>query len=212
MKILFFLASILVISPLSAQNDGWKYQKTIDGINVYTKVTEGDPIKEVKMQVHFSKKMSVVVAALQDVSSYPKWVYRASYSEKVKTINAWECIYYNFLDFPWPLTDRDVVVYNKIEQNTTTKMVVSTSFAKPDGMAAKENLTRISDMRSKWVIKPEKDGVFAEYYFRSNPGCDFPVWAINAAMDEGPIKTIQGLKKLLASGHYDSKGNTAIVD
>jgi hypothetical protein len=212
MKILVLLFNILIISALSAQGDGWKYQKTIDGINIYTKITEGDPIKEVKLQVHFNRKMSVVVAGLQDVSSYSKWVYRTSYSEKIKAINTWETIYYNYLDFPWPLTDRDVVVYNKIEQNPKTKLVLSTSYAKPDAKPLKKDIARISDMRSKWILKPEPSGVYAEYFFRSNPGGDFPAWAINAAIDEAPIKTIQGFKKLLESGQFDRNPNVEIVD
>ena len=208
--IIFFIFSFSTI--LSAQNDGWKYMKTTDGINVYTKNIDGSTLKEIKLQTHFKNKLSVVVAALQDVSSYPKWVYKASYSEKIKSINSWETIYYNYLDFPWPIKDRDVVVYNKIDQNPKTKLVVSSSFAKKGVLPAKENIFRIEDMHSQWILKPEEAGIYVEYYFSSNPGGDIPDWSINAAMDDGPIKTIQGLKKLLNSGNFDTKPNKLIVD
>ncbi len=197
---------------LYAQNDGWKYLKTTDGINVYIKNKEGTALKEIKLQTHFTRKMSVVVAALQDVNSYPKWVYKASYSEKIKSVNNWETIYYNYLDFPWPITDRDVVVYNKIYQDPKTKLVISSSSAKKGVLPAKDKIFRIEDMHSEWILKPEEKGVYAEYYFSSNPGGDIPNWSINAAMDDGPIKTIQGLKKLLNSGQFDSNPNKLIVD
>ena len=212
MKNLLALFIFLFSTVLFAQNDGWKYMKTTDGINVYIKNVEGSAIKQIKLQTHFNRKMSVMVAALQDVPSYPKWVYKASYSEKIKSINSWETIYYNYLDFPWPIKDRDVVVYNKIDQNPKTRLVVSSSFAQKGVLPTKENIFRIEDMHSQWILKSEASGVYAEYYFSSNPGGDIPNWSINAAMDDGPIKTIQGLKKLINTGQFDAAPNKLIVD
>jgi START domain len=209
---LLFLAFFTFIFNFStsAQSDGWQFLKTTNGINIYTKEVNG--LKELKMQANFKKPLSVLVGAVQDVSSYPKWVYKVNYSEKIQQVNDWEYVYYNFLDFPWPLTDRDVVVYAKVSQNPKTKMVTSYSTSQSGYKDKRKDVIRINDMRTQWVMKSTPEGVFAEYYLRSHPGGEVPTWSVNAAIDEGPIKTMTALQKLVNNGYFDNKANKNILD
>ncbi len=186
----------------------WKFIKETEGIKVYFRASEGSNIKEVKMQTTFDAKLSAVVECLKDVNAYPKWVYKATYSTTLFKYDEHDVVYYNFIDFPWPMQDRDIAVQSKITQDVDSKVVTSVSHAKWDATPFKKDVVRIQDFRSKWTLKPLPNGkIEGEYVFRSNPGGNIPAWMVNLGLDEGPLKTLKGFKALLQQEKYKNAQN-----
>jgi hypothetical protein len=186
----------------------WRFIKEVEGVKVYFRESEGSNIKEVKMQTTFNANLSSIVECLKDVDRYPKWVYKATFSKTVLKYNENDVVYYNYIDFPWPMQDRDIVVQSKITQDATTKVITSESFAKWDAEPFKKDVVRIQDFRSKWTLTPVALGkVKGEYVFRSNPGGNIPAWLVNLGLDEGPLRTLKGFKKLLSEDKYKNVDN-----
>ena len=186
----------------------WRFIKETEGVKVYYREREDSNIKDVKMQTTFNANLSSIVECLKDVDSYPRWVYKAKYSWVVTRYNDNDVVYYNYVDFPWPMQDRDIVVQSRIHQDPTTRIVTSKSFSNWSVQPTKEDVVRIMEFNSTWTLKPIEAGkVYAEYIFSSNPGGSIPAKVVNLGLAEGPLKTIKGFKMLLQDAKYQNVKN-----
>lgn len=197
MKVLTLV--IILFTGLSLKNtvneNAWHFVKETNGVKVFYRETAGSPIREVKITTTFDADMNSVLSVLGDVKNYPKWVYGATESRILKRISPIEMNYYNKLDFPWPLDDRDIVIHTKIQQKNG--LVYSVSEAAPQALPVNAGLVRMTHFNSRWTFKTDDKQVQAEYQFSSDPGGNIPTWMVNMALDQGPLKTIQNFKKLL---------------
>jgi sterol desaturase/sphingolipid hydroxylase (fatty acid hydroxylase superfamily) len=201
-----FVIKALIISGLligstffaTAQQNPWKFIKEKDGVKVFYRASVSGNINEVKITTTFETLSNPLITTLTDVNNYPKWVYGASDSRLVKQLAPLEMEYYNKIDFPWPLTDRDVVVHSKIERNPKTGVITSTSSARPKNLPLQDGYVRIKLFESRWLFTPKPNGIIeGEYTFTSDPSGNIPSWAVNLALDEGPVTTIINFKKIL---------------
>ena len=87
------------------------------------------------------------------------------------------------------------------------------SVCKPTLVPRLAEVVRISDMQSRWVFTPVGKGkMYSEYTFRANPGGNVPAWMVNLALDEGPLRTIEGLRKMLRQPQYHNVSVAGIID
>jgi hypothetical protein len=197
---------------LAQDNKPWKFVKEVDGIKTYYRAIPNSNINEVKIQTTINSNLSTIIEVLIDVPTYKKWAYKVTSSSLVKTVGLGEHEYYNKIDFPWPLKDRDIVIHSKIQQNNKTKIVTSISYANSVGVAENQEMVRIKNFNSKWTFIPKDNFVLAEYVFKSDPGGNIPAWLVNLSLDEGPIKTIKGLKKILLLEKYKNINTLKIIN
>lgn len=136
---------------------------------------------------------------INDVDSYVNWVYKCEASEVLERINHEEMIYYSRSDLPWPISNRDIVMYSVTKQDPRTGGVHIHSTAIPDHIPLKDDVVRVEEVISDWVITPSSDGqsIFIEYNLVSDPGGSIPTWLINMAIDKGPKDTIETIKEKL---------------
>ncbi len=206
--ILLFFTSVYTFS----QERPWKFVKETNGVKVYFRTIENSHLHEVKIQTTFTGNLSTIVEALKDVQAYTQWVYKAVNSYTVKEFNAYEMEYYNRIDFPFPLDDRDIVIHSIIQQNRQNKIVTSTSYAKPSVLPENKNMVRIKEFHSKWTFVPKNNLVYGEYVFSSDPGGNIPVWLVNLSLDEGPVRTIRNFKKQLLLDKYIKANSLNIIN
>ena len=196
---------VLLMSGSSAfgQSD-WEKTKEEDGITVYFRDAAGSNIKEVRIELEIESSLSALMAALHDIDSYSQWVYKMPEAREVLDSKSdHEVYYYGRSDFPWPLSDRDMVVRSTFQQDPVTKVITSRSVAVPDALPRQADNVRIEHMDITWIITPkEEGGVHIKYLFASDPGGALPAWLINLALDKGPMGTFRGLRKELTKRKY----------
>lgn len=196
--LLFFF--VLLQTTASAQKD-WVLQKEINGVKIYKRKT--DDGHEIKLASTFNVAPAALVALFNNVPEYPKWGYKVAHSELLKRISDTDFYYYSRFDFPWPLNDRDVVMHTTIATEATTKIVTLTSKAEPDYIPEKEDLVRVRKANVTWQLTPKTDGTTeGEYSLNMSPGGLLPDAAVALASDDGPVETVQKMKKLLAEERY----------
>ena len=207
-----FIFFLLQFEGYSQSND-WKYIKTKDGISIYHRKVGKVNLKDVRIETIFDSNLSTITEALLDVPSFNKWIYKVSYSKVTKFVNKNEVEYYNRIDMPWPAQDRDLVAINRLTQNRNTKEVVSEDICNWQGQPEIKDFVRIKDFSAKWTFVPLPSGqVKGVYFFHSDPGGDLPAAMVNLFIDEGPINSIIGLKKLLVLEKYKSHNSHNIVN
>jgi hypothetical protein len=215
MKYAIFIAfCLLYLSPLSAQKkdaNGWIFKNEKEGIKVWYRKTSD--IHEVKLTTSLKVPLSGLVQLLSETEHYPEWGYKVSESKMLKQVSDFESYYYSKLDFPWPLEDRDIIMHSFIEQDKDSKKIVARSKAKPDYLAAKKGLVRISTCETSWTLMPGPGGwVYVEYYIYSSPGGSIPDWMVNMAIDVGPRETIKGIRNFIRQDKYQNAKLAHIKD
>jgi hypothetical protein len=181
----------------------WDFWKERDGVKVYTRLNSGSKLKELKMETVYKGSLASFVAVLQDLSSYERWVYANKEAKLVDYISDTEQIYYGVTDFPWPMSDRDYVVHNKIWQDPKTLEFNSLSIAQSDLLPEKEGIVRVSTLRARWTLTPKRIGEFnVVYTVKSDPEGSIPTWMTNMMLDVGPFKTLKNLELETQKAQY----------
>jgi hypothetical protein len=202
--VLWGILSFCLPPGLSAQSsDGWVLKNEKAGVKVYYRKTSD--IHELKLVTSIKAPMSGIAHLLDDVDNFTVWGYKVSEARLVKRISATEMYYYARIDFPWPMSDRDLVLHTKMEQNIHSNVLTSTSNAVSGWVPELKDVVRIKKTTSKWTVMPGTGGWLGlEYYLHSDPGGNLPDWAINLALDTGPRETVKQMKDTLKHPRYQN--------
>lgn len=197
----FFLLQISTL-VFTQQND-WILKRDSDDIQVYYRESSDSKIYELRMDYYVETSLSGVVKLLDDVPSYKNWVYKLAETSMIERINKTDFYYYNRMDFPWPLSDRDLVGYSKLWQEPDTKIVRATVTSAHWKKQNIDDLVRVTMLEISWNLYPKKDGrIKIEYFLKSDPAGNIPAWMVNLAIDQGPIETIKNMQRELKKAKY----------
>jgi START domain len=199
---LFFSWILFFQNPLQAQsNDGWIFKNQKDNVKVYYKATGN--VHQVKLTTSVQASLSGIMHLLYDVPAYARWGYKIMESKLLRKVSETEVYYYVRIDFPWPMSDRDLILHSKMEQNPVTRTIYTSSTSMPNYIPVYKDVVRMQTASTKWVLTPGNNGwTYMEYYLHSDPGGSIPDWAVNMAIDVGPRETINRMRTLLKRPEY----------
>jgi len=201
----FFILLPLATTPTTPDtiSDEWELKKDHSGIKVYYRDSDKSDIKELRIVTEMDASLSAIMSLLYDVDLYTKWVYSCSESYIAKQLDQKELYYYSKMDFPWPLSDRDLIAHSSIQQDPKTGKIISSSKAVPKFLPENEGVVRLKTMQVRWELTPKQDGsVHVEYYLYSDPGGSIPAWVVNLGLDRGPVQSLLKFKSLLQEEKY----------
>ena len=105
------LTSLLITAftfSLPAQSDDdWKLKSEKSGVKVYYR--KPSDIYELKLATSIKVPLSGIVRLFDEVDKYPSWGYKVSEARLLKRVSPTEMYYYSKIDFPWPMSDRDLI-------------------------------------------------------------------------------------------------------
>lgn len=199
------------LSPVKKQLNDWVLKKAENGINVYTRTAENSKFNELKVVFQVNTSLSSIVALLNDVEAYPKWIYHCEEAKILKKNSDKHLIRYQKTAAPWPVDSRDLAVEVNTYQDDKTKIVYQKINAVPDYTPIAEDYVRVREFKALWTLKPLKNGVVqVEYELIANPAGNIPSWLVNLAVVEGPYETSINMKKRLLDAKYQ-KANVAFI-
>lgn len=208
-----WLILLIIGTSLTAQDSQWKLKRETENLQVYHRKVAESRINELKLVTTLDASLSEVVAVFSDVEALKEWVYKCSEAKRLEQVSETEGIIYTKMDFPWPLSDRDLIARGDLQQDPQTRVVTSTMVGVADYMPEREGVIRIPQLRIKWTFKPVGTRkVYVEYELLSDPGGNVPAWLINLAIDQGPIKSMEGLREMLKRPKYQNQQFAYIQD
>lgn len=110
-------ALTLGLSPIHALSNDWEKLWVKGNITIHKKEIAGHDVPVFRGQGIFHADMREIVAQLIDSTKHMEWMYRCIESRVVKKISPSEAVFYNRVEAPFPITDRDVVAYATIKMN-----------------------------------------------------------------------------------------------
>jgi hypothetical protein len=202
-RVFILLLFCFWLEPNFAQSD-WKEVRNEQQIKVYTRTVKGYDIKELKIIAHFDASAQSFVALLLDVASQPKYLFSCKHTELVQVKNKQEQIYYQQVNMPWPLKDRDGYFLQNTYSNQANKTIVFETKAVGHLYPLKNEYVRIPVLKAMWTIQATSaKSMIGEYQVVIDPGGEVPAWLINLFIDKAPFETVLNMRKLLATGKYN---------
>lgn len=197
---------LLAIPELASGQNNCVLKKDKDNIKVYSCKTQDSEFKAVRAEFELNASIEDYIAVVLDVDSYKEWHYRVVNPRLLTKTNDFELIYYTQISAPWPVSNRDMVLRLKLDQNTKTKVLTVIIESISDYLPVTKHVVRIPESYSKLTLTPmENTKLKAEYYIQVDPGGQIPAWVVNSVSTQAPYETF---KKLIDKVERLSK-NTA---
>lgn len=189
----FFTGLFALVSNAQA----WELSKKGDSIEVYTRTAPNTSIKEYKVIGFVNSSSENIVKTLKDVSSYPKWIEDVKSAKTIAEHSDKLSLYYQ-VEVPWPFKDRDLVLdMRTIYTDNIATLKLSSN---PGLVPVDKNYIRMQRAEGEWLVtRINNQRCLVEQRFLADPEGSIPAWVINMFIVDGPYKTIQNLRKLLAS-------------
>jgi hypothetical protein len=196
---IFFIAVIYTFAipaDLSAQE--WKFIKERDGIKVYTRNEENNPVKSYKGEVDMKTDMTRLRKVIGSIDSFDWW------DENIKEIKVLDyqkeklIKYYLVYDVPWPLEDRDLCVEAHITNDSVTgkRMVMATPLL--NVIPENPDKVRIKNYWQSWTMEPAENGiVHIKLEGSVDPGGSIPAWIINMVITDTPLNIIKKVRDIV---------------
>ena len=176
----------------------WKLAKDKQDIQIYTRQMANSKLKELRAHTFIKTSVDNVIATLQDVDNYNKWMVYVKNSALLKKISDDEMYIYSEAKLPWPFNNRDIAnhinVYWSEEKDTATLVIDGI----PDYIPEKEGIVRMPISKGHWyVYQLDKQTTKIEYIYGGDPGGSIPSWVVNLFIVDGPYKSLVNLKRYL---------------
>jgi len=196
MKYYLLILAMITCYTTTAQQQ-WKLTKEEDGIKIFIADDESSKFKSVRVQCVLEGTISKLITILKDVKAYDGWIYKTKQAYMLKQPNPAEFIYYLETNMPWPVKNRDGIYHLKINYDTANRKMVINGISEPTLIPTKENIVRISSIKTSWHVTESDKQIAIEYFFQVDPAGSLPAWIANAFADKGPFESFKQLAVLL---------------
>lgn len=212
--ILFIIIFSVFPNFAEAKNNNlnWHSTKKSNGIEVFLRNTKNSPLKAFKGVVTVNSKLSSIMAVLDDTDGYPKWLFNC---KSAKTINKSSNSITNHIvtKMPWPVKNRDTVLFNSTAQDSVSKNIEIKIMAKPRLLPNKAGVVRIENMQGRWLLRPVAAGkVNIIYEMNVDPGGSIPKWLVNSLTVDHPFNTLKNMREVLKEAKYVNASFEGIID
>ena len=197
-----FLCLIFGYSTAQDQRQ-WELKRESDGLIVYVRDTEHSDVKEIKIETALDASLHAVVAVLKDVPVYEDWIYKCMEAYRMEPAAPKSSLYYCKVDFPWPMSDRDFIARSQLRQDPDSRTVFIDVKGQPNEKKEMEDVVRIRSLDIHYELKPlSGNKTHITYRLHSDPGGSIPSRLTNMVVDNGPVNTVKGMRKMLKSEKY----------
>lgn len=153
-----------------------------DGIEIFTKQTSESPIQYLRAKGKVSAKVENICAIMRNVEHATDWTPNLVERSYVKNISDTEAILYDVSDMPWPVKDREMVLYHELSI-TDDKEFLVLNFKSIDEPSAKrdQDMVRAKVHHGEIRFKPVDGGsrTFIEMIILVDPKGSLPIWLVN---------------------------------
>lgn len=198
-------AVLLSIASTAAMSADWELARDRKGIKVWTKEEPGYPIRAFKAVTVVESSLTGLVTLIMDTDRVDQWAYRVMRIEVLsRDDDAGTFVIRTETDFPWPLTNRDVVLVGKVSQDDKSRVVTIRSRSTPPGQyPLHPDFLRMPDMVGDWILRPLPGGrVEVTMIGRANPSGNVPFGVVNLIIHETPYLTLLGLRDMISNERY----------
>ncbi len=200
-------ATALLLASTTAQADpSWRAEKRRDGIEVYSRASPISDFREFQGQVEMQATIDDVLDVINDPSLCPQWLQYCVGASNLPSSTPNVTVLHNYNDAPWPVKDRDAIIWNVHKRQSATKYRIDFE-ARPDLLPEEEGYIRVPSIKGHWILtQRDEDTVHILYQVLADPGGQMPAWAANIGAVEQPYESLRKLRILVEARSKVNQG------
>jgi hypothetical protein len=212
-SIIGFLIPLLAVHEQAMAQNDCVLKKDQDKIKVYSCKVEDSKFKTVRAEFELNASIDEYLAIVTDVGNYKEWHYRVVNPRLLNKISDTELIYYTQVSAPWPVSNRDLILRQKLERNTSTKALTVTLESMADYLPTTKNVVRVPASYSKMTLTPIGNSKLkVEYFIEVDPGGQMPAWVVNLVSTQAPYETFKNLMDRLEKLKKNTTSASLLID
>jgi hypothetical protein len=188
---------IAASSFLSAQD--WTFIKEKDGIKIYTRSEEGNPVKSYKGETDLRTGMKELSAVIENVENFKSWDEDIN---EIRVLASEENIFFRYYlsySVQWPFDARDLCVEATITQDPVTGKRVVLAVPVENIIPEVPGKVRIKNYWQKWTVEPGVNGLIHLTLEGSvDPGGSIPAWISNMVIVNTPLNIMKNLREQIS--------------
>lgn len=195
-KLLLMFTIILKINPCLGQSDGWVEKYNRNQLSIQIRHNKPNKTVEFKSMITVDSHIDTCIATLLNFDLHPEFLYRV---KSVKLIDHSDetapCLYYT-MDFPFPLSDRDMIVDGSITKDPQSGEMTILLKSNPEKMPLTKYV-RIKDVDGSWVLKKINDSQTQITNYGISTTRGLPTWLVNLLVLQIPKSTLTKLRRIV---------------
>jgi len=200
-------------SQLAIAQDNCDLKKDKGNIKVFSCETVDSKFKTVRAEFELEASIDQYMAIVLDVDSYKEWHYRVVNPRILKHINENELIYYTQISAPWPVSNRDLILYLNLSRDLKTNVLTVTIKSLPDYLPEVEDVIRVPESFSIITLTPINNSrTKVDYFIQVDPGGEIPPWLVNIFSTQAPYETFKNLMDKIARDANDKTGISSVAN
>jgi hypothetical protein len=213
MKRMALIVLAFVLAPGAAS--AWEQARNKNGVRVFNRPVPGSSFKEFRAVAEVKASLNSLVAVVSDADNYCAWYDECKEARRLgkDSATATEWTVYYVQHAPFPVSDRDMILHGRIEQDGVTKVVTVTVEGEPGAMPAQKGRVRVPVARGLWRFTPLAGGrVQVEYQMRIDPGGSVPAWLAGSTVTDGPLRTVTNFIREAQKGKYAKPAAAGVAE
>jgi hypothetical protein len=205
-----FLASFSVFS-IDVEGGKWEHLYKKDQLDFYSKAVKKSDILAFSAKGTIKISLIEMLAILRDVEGTKRWDANSSVKKTIRNISDVEADTYSVSTMPWPITDRDLVMNNKLRLDLKNNfMIVDAYSVKHKDYPKNDDKVRARMGIARFKIRPVSEEVtYIEMYVHIDPRGSIPSWMVNIVQQDMPYDYLQNLQKFAKT--VDEKPNPGVT-
>lgn len=197
------LIFLFLLVPLlhSAYAQEWAYRQEQNGIVLYEDASENEKGKNFMAVFTVAASFKSCISLLYHPRFHPYFMDGIATSELIRTPDAGSLYFYQVIDLPWPIPNRDMVTQAQFTVSADYQKVIVLLKSAP---AEKEStsMTRVNVPDREWHFRKEGENkTHVVYYYASDE--NIPAFLHELLSVDGPLKMISRFRQLA-----EEKGHT----
>lgn len=194
------LMSILLSFSISASEWELKKHDEENNIKVYTRLmpNSDSDFKEFKGVTYIKSRVTPFVALLDNAELACEWMHNCVKFEFIDEKSATQKTSYSINNAPWPVTDRDLVIYSETVQDKDSSAVTISLSSAFDKVANDDDYIRVKELQGEWKFTPMDDGIVeVTYQLFLDPAGSLPSMIAATTVVDTPYYTLLNLREII---------------
>jgi hypothetical protein len=205
----FFVGAAAFVTLLASSAVAqWTPIREENGVTVYEARAPGRTVPVLLGVTTIDAPPHEVLSWILDVSTHTGWMYRCAEARPLRKEG--DIAYsYSRLDFPWPASDRDVIV--RVQTTRSPDGSARVEFRSTDDVDVAEmpSVVRMPLLAGRYDLTPiDSGGTRVEYRVDSDPGGSLPEWLVQRASRDLPYVTLVNLRSRVEAGRGGAREAT----
>jgi hypothetical protein len=194
----FYIFTTVCVFPCTNLPPEFELIKEGNGLSFYERwinMEDGTKSREVKFTIMIQASYENVLEVLTNEDYGMRWNDN-TLAYKIKSTGSQSWISYMRYSFPFPLSDRECYLSNRLEEGkNSTKIYFNSSNSRI--FSKGEEMQQMTGLEGRWIVTKNSGYILLRYHIISVPEKGLPRWIVDPIIRRNLWNTMQNLKKAI---------------